>query len=83
MIQERIAGRFIAPSLPDIREDFPLCGFVLCGDCDRPLTSCWSMSATVKRPAQYLCQYKHCTGSGKSVKRDEVEGAFEDILSTL
>ncbi|MEM1051944.1 MAG: recombinase family protein [Pseudomonadota bacterium] len=82
-IQERLACKPVAPSRPDIREDFPLRGFVLCGDCDRPLTSCWSKSATRKRHAYSRCQYKHCPSKGKSIKRDEVEEAFEGILGSL
>jgi len=82
-IQERLSGKPMVPARPDIREDFPLRGFVLCGDCDRPLTACWSKSRSGKRHPYYLCHYKHCESRGKSIRRDDVEGAFADVLSSL
>lgn len=41
-IQDRLNGRAKAPARKDINADFPLRGFVLCAECERPLTSCWS-----------------------------------------
>lgn len=47
-IQMRRSDGAKAPARKDINEDFPLRGFVVCGDCDAPLTSCWSTSSTGK-----------------------------------
>ena len=41
-IQERLKGNAKAPARKDINADFPLRGFVLCNDCGKPLTACWS-----------------------------------------
>ncbi len=41
-IQERLKGNAKAPAKANIRDDFPLRGFVTCGDCGHLLTSCWS-----------------------------------------
>ncbi len=39
----------------DINEDFPLRGFVLCDDCGKPTTACWSQGCR-KAYAYYLCR---------------------------
>ena len=59
-IQERLNGGKKAPARADIAEDFPLRGFVICGDCERPMTSCWSKSKTGKRHPYYMCFRKGC-----------------------
>ena len=41
-IQERRKGMAKAPARKNLNEDFPMRGFVLCNDCQKPLTSCWS-----------------------------------------
>jgi site-specific DNA recombinase len=81
-IQHRLKGHAKAPARKDITADFPLRGFVLCGDCHRPLTACWSQGKTKKFP-YYLCYYKDCASKGKSIARDKVEGEFEDLLGQL
>ncbi len=82
-IQERLAGKPLVKTRPDVKEDFPLRGFVMCGDCDRPLTACWSRGGSGNRHAYYLCQYKHCESRGKSIRRDVMEQEFEAILASL
>ncbi len=66
----------------DINDDFPLRGFVVCGDCNAPLRSCWSQGKTKTYP-YYLCQTKGCGSYGKSLPRAKVEGSFEMILRRL
>ncbi|MEP2989773.1 MAG: recombinase family protein [Parasphingorhabdus sp.] len=82
-IQERLAGKAILTTRSDVKEDFPLRGFVMCGDCERPLTACWSKGGSGNRHAYYLCQYKHCESRGKSIRRDDMEEEFSEILATL
>lgn len=41
-IKERRAGKAKAPARKDLNADFPLRGFVRCGDCGKPMTACWS-----------------------------------------
>ena len=45
-IQTRLREGAKAPVHKNISQDFPLRGFVLCGDCEKPLTACWSTSKT-------------------------------------
>ncbi len=63
-----------APTRKDINKDFPLRGFVTCGDCDKPMTSCWSKSGTGKKHAYYLCRTKDCPSANKSIRHDTIEG---------
>ena len=66
-----------------MREDFPLRGFVECGDCGRPLTSCFSKSAAGVQHPYYRCYHRPCEGYGKSIRRDHLEGEFETMLKAM
>ena len=82
-IQRRFGEKPKAAARPDLNADFPLRGSVLCNDCDNPLTACWSKSKTGKRHAYYHCFTKGCDRHRKPIKRDELEGEFEDMLKSL
>ena len=82
-IQHRLKEGARAPARKDINEDFPLRGFVQCGDCEKPLTACWSKSSTGKKHPYYLCYNKECTSHRKSIPRDKMESEFEDILQAM
>ncbi len=82
-IQKRLNGNAKAPARKDINADFPLRGFVLCNDCGKPLTACWSKSKTGKKHPYYLCPSKGCPSYRKSIKRDVLEGEFETVLHAL
>ena len=81
-IQARLKGTAKAPARKDISEDFPLRGFVLCNDCQKPLTACWSQGKKQKYP-YYLCPTKGCRSYRKSIKREVLEGEFEGVLQSL
>ena len=66
----------------DINQDFPLRGFVLCDDCGKPMTSCWSKGCR-KHYAYYLCDTPGCASKRKSIPRAKVEDGFADILKGL
>lgn len=82
-IQKRLQEGARAPARKDINEDFPLRGFVACGDCNKPLTACWSKSQTGKKHPYYMCYAKGCASYRKSIPRDKIEGEFETILQSL
>jgi site-specific DNA recombinase len=81
-IQKRLTETVKVPARKDIHVDFPLRGFILCDDCGRPLTSCWSQGKRQKF-AYYLCHNKDCPSKGKSIPRDKLEGDFEQLLQTM
>jgi site-specific DNA recombinase len=81
-ILERLKTRSHAAIRKDLNRDFPLRGFVVCGDCCTPLTACWSKGRTGYY-AYYLCPKKGCASYGKSVARDKLEGEFRAFISTL
>ena len=66
----------------DVRDDFPLRGLVQCACCERPMTAAWSKGRSGKYP-YYFCQTKGCAYSGKSVRREKIEGEFETLLAHL
>ncbi len=82
-IQHRLKEGARAPARKDINEDFPLRGFVECGDCEKPLTACWSKSSTGKKHPYYLCYNKPCTSYRKSIPRDKMEAELETILRSM
>ena len=81
-IQARLKGTAKAPARKDINADFPLRGFILCNDCSKPLTACWSKGKNQKYP-YYLCPTKGCASYRKSIKRDALEGEFEELLQRI
>ena len=81
-IQSRLTSTAKASARKDINADFPLRGFMLCDDCHKPLTACWSQGKNQKYP-YYLCATKGCESYRKSIKRDELEEAFERVLERL
>ena len=81
-IQERLDGQAIAPARVNLGNDFALRGFVKCADCDVPLRSGWSKGRSKHYP-YYLCQTKSCDSYGVSIRRDKIEGEFEQILKSL
>lgn len=81
-IQEALRQGAKAPMRKDISADFPLRGAVMCGDCDNPLTACWSTGNTRKHP-YYLCHTKGCKSYRKSIRRDKIEEEFVAMLSGI
>ena len=81
-IQNRLGGGDRVQNRIDLHEDFVLRGAVDCGDCDKPLTACWSKGKN-KRYPYYLCFNKECGSYRKSIARDQLEGEFEGLLAQL
>ena len=81
-IQDRLKGNAYAPARKDINLDFPLRGFVSCGECGHNLTACWSKGSTAKHP-YYMCFKKGCSSYRKSIRREVIEGEFEQFLLSL
>ncbi|MEP2758552.1 MAG: zinc ribbon domain-containing protein [Hyphomicrobiales bacterium] len=67
------------PTRKDIKEDFPLRGAVCCSSCQTPLTAGWSKGKYNKYP-YYFCRTKGCDAYGKTIARDKIESAFQDVL---
>ena len=82
-IQRRLNGTAKAPARKDINADFPLRGFILCDDCQAPLTACWSKSKTGKKHPYYLCKTKGCVSYRKSIRREDLEEQFESLLQAM
>ena len=81
-VQDIINGKTRTFTRKDVNEDFPLRGYVTCADCGTAYTACWSKGRSTRHP-YYLCQAKTCVSRGKSVRRDVLEGQFDDMLRTL
>lgn len=82
-IQSRLNSTAKVPARKNLNADFPLRGAVQCGDCDKPLTACWSKSKTGKRHAYYMCHNRACVSARKSIPRAKIEGDFKALLEEL
>ncbi len=82
-INKRLSQGARAPARKDISSDFPLRGFIVCGDCEKPLTANWSRSSTGKKHPYYLCFNKGCDSYRKSIPRDELEASFTKVVRSL
>ena len=71
------------PARKDINADFPLRGSVCYDDCNTPLTACWSTSKSGKKHPYYLCHAKGCPSYRKSIRRDVLEGEFDQLMQSL
>jgi len=81
--QKRLREKNKAPSRKDVRSDFPLRGMVTCGECEKPLTSCWSASKTGAKHPYYMCFNKACARNRKSIRREAVESDFQALLTSV
>ncbi|MEM7220032.1 MAG: recombinase family protein [Pseudomonadota bacterium] len=81
-IQNRLQSNAYAPMRKNFDEDFPLRGFVLCQDCDKPLTACWSQGKNKAYP-YYYCVTKGCESRSRTIRREVIEGEFEDLLKAI
>ena len=80
-IQDRLSTT-TAPQNKVPHDDFPLRGHIACGSCGHPMTGYWAKGRN-KRYAYYECFQKGCLSRRKSIKRAEVEDAFEKLLKSL
>jgi site-specific DNA recombinase len=81
-IQERLKDSARAPARKDLNQDFPLRGAVVCGCCGTPLTGYWATGRGGRYP-YYHCPKRGCESYGKAVRRERIEGEFEELLKTL
>jgi DNA invertase Pin-like site-specific DNA recombinase len=81
-IQARLKEKAYAPTRKDINKDFPLRGAVVCADCDKPMTACWSKGKTKRHP-YYYCKTKGCVSRSKTIRREIIEGEFEALLKSV
>lgn len=82
-IQYRLRGGSYAPARADLNEDFPLRGTLACAHCGKALTACWSTGKSGVKHPYYYCFAKGCERKGKTMRRDQVEGAFRGLLAAL
>ena len=81
-IQERLNARARAPHRPNLDDDFPLRGLVSCAECGFRMTASWSQGNGGSYP-YYRCFTQDCAASGKSVRKDKIEGEFKELLKAL
>lgn len=63
----------------DISPEFPMRGLVSCAFCNEHLTAGWTRGRSAKYP-YYVCHNKECEAYGKSIKREDIEKSFGNLL---
>ncbi len=81
-IQARLTTTTSAPQQSTKLQDFPLRGHVACASCGHPMTGYWAKGRN-KRYPYYECFQKGCDARRKSIKRADIETAFEALLQKL
>ena len=82
-IQERLSSGAKSPARKDANADLRLRGFVVCSDCETPLTACWSESKTGDKHPYYLCQKKSCPSYRKSIRHADLEEDFDNLIAGI
>lgn len=77
-VQERLAGRGATAPKVQLRDEFPLRGFVRCEACGKPLTADWARGRHGKRYAYYRCWVPSCRAVAMAAGK--VEQALVDDL---
>jgi DNA invertase Pin-like site-specific DNA recombinase len=71
---------------PRLRKDyspmFPLRGYAICDECKRPLTAGMFKGRKERKP-YYLCKTKDCALHNKTIKKEEIENRFYELLKTI
>lgn len=81
-IQDRLNGKVRVKLRKDMRDDFPLRGFILCHSCRRHVTASWSRGRKQMHP-YYRCNQKTCQRYGRSIPKQILEENFEHLLTHL
>ena len=81
-IQTRLSEASHASARADNSEDFPLRGFVTCASCGNPMTGYWAKGRN-RRYAYYECFHKPCDQYRKTIRKAELEDAFDALLRSL
>lgn len=63
-------------------EDFPIRGFALCPECNKPYTASWSTGRSERYP-YYRCNNKKCQLTKKSIRSDILEEIFSNALQHI
>lgn len=83
-IQERLSGNVKVRDRADVRESFPLRGFVLCKPCSKAYTASWTTKRKRNyRIGYYRCTSKECVFRNKSIKATALHKDFETLLRKI
>lgn len=82
-VQERIFGKVPQRTRIDVKEDFPLRGYVNCTHCHRPLTAAMSTSGTGKKHPYYRCYVSTCPMRHKGIPQEEIHERFKELLKKV
>ena len=81
--QDRLNGKVRTQAVRlDVNPEVPLRGLVNCSCCSEPLKAGRSKGRS-KYYYYYACHSKSCEHYGKSIKRETLEGDFENLLAEL
>lgn len=80
-IEGRLAGKRISKFRTNINADFPLRGYVLCGSCQKPMTSAFSGKG--RYHGYYDCRTPGCEMRRCGVPYADIHDEFHDLLRSI
>lgn len=63
--------------------DFPLRRFVMCRDCGKPFTACWTKGGSGGKYPYYYCVNKTCSRYGKMISKNTLHDEFCAYMRTV
>ncbi len=81
-IQDKLAEKQKMRARNNIRDDFPLRGFVCCEKCGNPFTASWSKGRKLHYPF-YRCKTVGCEFQHKGIRAEKMHAEFEALLKKL
>lgn len=82
-VQAKLQAKSKTSLRKDYHLDFPLRGFVLCNECNKPMTASYCTGRSGKRYAHYFCKQKGCILKDKTIRREVIEPQFEGLIGDL
>lgn len=82
-VQDVLNGRAYMPARTDVNSEFPLRGGVCCAGCGKLLTAYQATSKSGKKHSYYECFNKACDQRRKTIRKDQIEGEFAELLQHL
>ncbi len=81
-VQEKLANKSKPRLRKDYNIDFPVRGYALCHECNKPLTAGWFGGNGGKFP-YYQCKTPGCVRRYKSISKKNLEGSLVELLQRV
>ena len=81
-VMDKLANKAKPRLRKDYNADFPVRGYALCQDCQKPMTAGWFKGRNEREP-YYLCKTIGCGRKNKTILRKDLESSFIKLLKQV